>query len=273
MTPSTFTKMQGLGNDFIVLDCLHTPFEWRTAEIAHAADRHLGIGFDQLLVIEPPSSTAVDFSYRIFNADGNEVEHCGNGARCFAKYLRDHGLFSFTRPVRVGVKRGIIEISDKGDDNFQVDMGVPDFTPFTKAQTSRLNQSIYFNGQTIHVGIVSMGNPHAVCVVDNVDSAPVQAFGDFLQHHPLFPEQVNVGFMQILNRQHIKLRVRERGVGETLACGTGACAAVAVGIARGLLDSHVQVDLRGGTLIIDWQGEGTTLKMTGTATTVFTGEL
>lgn len=277
MQPLTFTKMHGLGNDFIVLNCLTTAFDWTTADIIQLANRYKGIGFDQLLIIEPAQSTDVDFTYRIFNADGSEVEHCGNGARCFGKYLHDNGLFDYRRPVKVAVKRGVIEIDYRGISNgaaqYRVDMGIPDFTPFTAEQTSVLNQAITLNDETREYGIVSMGNPHAVTVVANSQTAPVETIGMALQHHPLFPARVNVGFMEILHRGEIKLRVFERGVGETQACGTGACGAVAVGIARQLLDSTVTVHLLGGTLVIDWQGNGHHLFMTGAAETVYTATL
>ena len=278
MSIRQFSKMHGLGNDFIVLNALQQPFDWPRARICALADRHSGIGFDQLLIIEPAPDAAHDFAYRIFNADGSEVEHCGNGARCFGKYLRDHQLHPLDRPLRVAVKRGSITIAyagtdDDGCEQYQVDMGEPDFTPFTVAQSDRLYQPLNVAGHELQMGIVSMGNPHAVCVVEDVATAPVAAVGAALQQHPLFPAAVNAGFMQILDRSHIRLRVYERGVGETQACGTGACAAVAVGIARGLLDDEVQVELPRGTLTIYWQGAGEPLYMTGAAATVYHGEL
>lgn len=270
----SFSKMHGLGNDFVVLNALTTPFDWSAAQISALADRHTGIGFDQLLIVEPPSSPDTDFAYRIFNADGSEVEHCGNGARCFGKYVRDHGLAAGKDSYRVAVKRGHITIAyagcdENGIDHFRVDMGEPDFTPFTAAQSSQLYQAI---GEH-QFGIVSMGNPHAVSTWASLDDAPVGALGAALQAHPLFPEQVNVGFMRILDREHIDLRVFERGVGETQACGTGACAAVAVGIARGELAHNVHVAMRRGHLLIEWQGEGHALTMTGPAETVYHGTL
>ena len=278
MSIRTFSKMHGLGNDFILLNALQQPFDWPRARICALADRHSGIGFDQLLIIEPAPDAAHDFAYRIFNADGGEVEHCGNGARCFGKYLRDHSLHPLDRPLRVAVKRGSITIAyagtdDDGCEQYQVDMGEPDFTPFTAAQIDRLYQPLNVTGHELQMGIVSMGNPHAVCVVEDVATAPVAAVGAALQQHPLFPAAVNAGFMQILDRSHIRLRVYERGVGETQACGTGACAAVAVGIARGLLDNEVAVELPRGTLTIHWQGAGEPLYMTGAAATVYHGEL
>ena len=277
MSIRTFSKMHGLGNDFIVLNALQQPFDWPRTRICALADRHSGIGFDQLLIIEPAPDAAHDYAYRIYNADGSEVEHCGNGARCFGKYLRDHSLHPLDRPLRVAVKRGSITIAyvgtDSGGEQYRVDMGEPDFTPFTSAQTERLYQPVSAAGETLEMGIVSMGNPHAVCVVDDVATAPVATVGAALQQHPLFPAAVNAGFMQIRDRRHIHLRVYERGAGETQACGTGACAAVAVGIMRGLLDREVQVELPRGSLTIQWQGAGHPLYMTGPAATVYHGEL
>ena len=277
MIPDSFTKMHGLGNDFIVLDCLDHAFSWTKQEIVSLAERHTGIGFDQLLLIEAATTAETDFSYRIFNGDGSEVEHCGNGARCCGKYLRDHGLFDFSRPARLAIKRGQIAIAYCGEhggvDHFQVEMGEPLFTAFTAAQESILTQAISFRGDVFSFATVSLGNPHAVTVVCDTAAAPVAELGAFLQTHPLFPEQVNVGFMEILDRGHIRLRVFERGVGETRACGSGACAAAAVGIACGLLDSGVGVTLPGGELQIAWQGSGRALFMTGAAQTVFRGTL
>ena len=277
MSIRTFSKMHGLGNDFIVLNALQQPFDWPRARICALADRHSGIGFDQLLIIEPAPDVAHDYAYRIFNADGSEVEHCGNGARCFGKYLRDHSLHPLDRPLRVAIKRGSITIAyvgtDSGGEQYQVDMGEPDFTPFTVAQSDRLYQPLNVAGHELQMGIVSMGNPHAVCIVDDVATAPVAVVGAALQQHPLFPAAVNAGFMQIRDRGHIRLRVYERGAGETQACGTGACAAVAVGIMRGLLDDRVTVELPRGTLTIEWQGTSQPLYMTGPAATVYHGEL
>ena len=273
MSIRTFSKMHGLGNDFIVLNALHEPFDWPREKILALADRHSGIGFDQLLIIEPAPDTAHDFAYRIYNADGGEVEHCGNGARCFGKYLHDHDLHPLDRPVRVAIKRGSITIARDGGDNYRVDMGMPDFTPFTAAQSDCLHQHVSVAGHDLQLGIVSMGNPHAVCVVDDVATAPVAAVGAALQTHPLFPAAVNVGFMQIDDRRHIRLRVYERGAGETQACGTGACAAVAVGIKRGLLDCDVTVRLTRGELHIVWPDDNAQLTMSGPAATVYHGEL
>ena len=273
MSIRTFSKMHGLGNDFIVLNALHEPFDWPREKILALADRHSGIGFDQLLIIEPAPDAVHDFAYRIYNADGGEVEHCGNGARCFGKYLHDHGLHPLDRPVRVAIKRGSIAIARDSGDNYRVDMGVPDFTPFTAAQRDCLHQQVSVAGYDLQLGIVSMGNPHAVCVVDDVATAPVAAVGAALQTHPLFPAAVNVGFMQIDDRRHIRLRVYERGAGETQACGTGACAAVAVGIKRGLLDCDVTVRLTRGKLRISWPDDNAQLTMSGPAATVYHGKL
>lgn len=277
MQPKIFSKMHGLGNDFVVLNCLHLPFSWTKDDISALAHRNCGIGFDQLLLLEPPKSSAADFSYRIFNADGSEVEHCGNGARCLGKYIRDNGLFDFTRPAVVQTQKRTIIIDycgvQNGSELFRVQMGVPDFSPFTTLQTSALAQPLSLAAGHFECGIVSMGNPHAVICVDDVETAAVTAIGSALQQHPLFPQRVNVGFMQIINREHIRLRVFERGVGETLACGTGACGAVSVGIARGDLAQTVHVDLRGGSLIIDWAGEKEPLFMTGSATAVYHGQI
>ena len=273
MSIRTFSKMHGLGNDFIVLNALHEPFDWPREKILALADRHSGIGFDQLLIIEPAPDAAHDFAYRIYNADGGEVEHCGNGARCFGKYLHDHGLHPLDRPVRVAIKRGSIAIARDSGDNYRVDMGVPDFIPFTAAQSDCLHQPVSVARHDLQLGIVSMGNPHAVCVVDDVAIAPVAAVGAALQTHPLFPAAVNVGFMQIDDRRHIRLRVYERGAGETQACGTGACAAVAVGIKRGLLDCDVAVRLTRGELRIAWPDDNAQLTMSGPAATVYHGEL
>ena len=276
---NTFSKMHGLGNDFIVLDATHTPFDWSNERIRALADRHTGIGFDQLLIIEPAPHQAVDFAYRIFNSDGGEVEHCGNGARCFAKYVFDHGMAPRDRVLRVAVKKGLIDIHYAGEydgsEHYRVNMGTPDFTAFTARQSDALYQPIAIDDVSARFGIVSLGNPHAVTTLPDVFSqnAHVQRIGAALQHHALFPARVNVGFMDIQSRDHIHLRVYERGVGETQACGTGACAAAAIGIARGELDHRVSVTLRGGTLIIDWAGGNAPLYMTGAAQTVYRGIL
>lgn len=278
MSITGFQKMHGLGNDFIVLNALDEPFDWSREKIIALSNRFTGIGFDQLLIVEPAPDETHDFAYRIFNADGGEVEHCGNGARCFAKFLHENHLFDFQRPVKVAVKRGSITIDycatdEAGKALYRVEMGIPDFSPFTAAQSDCLYQPVIAAGGEWQMGIVSMGNPHAVVVVDDVRSAPVVALGKALQQHHLFPQRVNVGFMQCLDRQHIRLRVFERGVGETQACGSGACAGVAVGIARGILDNHVTVCLTYGKLSVSWAGDGQPLYLTGPAETVFYGHL
>ena len=279
MSLTAFTKMHGLGNDFIVLDATHTPFDWPRERIAALADRHTGIGFDQLLIIESARDAHADFAYRIFNSDGGEVEHCGNGARCFAKYVFDHGMAARDKPLRVAVKKGVIDVhyqgSRDGVEQYRVNMGVPDFGFLSATQSDALRQPIHLDGETREYGIVSMGNPHAVTQTADVfaQDALVGSIGRALQHHPLFPQQVNVGFMDILAPDHIRLRVFERGAGETQACGTGACAAVAVGIARGQLQAEVRVSLRGGELRIDWAGGKAPLYMTGAAQTVYRGQL
>ncbi|MDO4435593.1 MAG: diaminopimelate epimerase [Cardiobacteriaceae bacterium] len=269
----TFAKMHGLGNDFIVINALTQPFSLTPKRIAELAHRYTGIGFDQLLIIEPPNRPDVDFSYRIFNGDGGEVEHCGNGARCFAHYLRLNDLHDFRKPVRVSVKRGRILIDYQGENElgeslYRVDMGVPQFSP----QPDLRLQSALAAGER-DFGCVSMGNPHAVTWVDDCEDAPVESWGKALQSHDAFPERVNVGFMEKVNDERVRLRVFERGVGETLACGTGACAAVATGIRQKQLAERVSVTLRGGELIIEWQGEGYPLFMTGAAALVFYGQI
>lgn len=275
MLPLRFAKMHGLGNDFLLINALDEPFSWSRACIARFADRHCGVGFDQLLLIEPKHCAEVDFTYRIFNADGSEVEHCGNGARCFAKYIYDNNLFDKKKTMRVAVKKGIVTIAyvdtRDGEDYFQVQMVEPDFGFFTTEQSSALAEVVQIEGRRFEMGIVSMGNPHAVIAVENLNQAPLEMVGHALQHHALFPQGVNVGFVQYNSSNAIDLRVFERGVGETQACGTGACAAVAVGRAQGLLDGCVKVDLLGGSLEIEWQGQGAPLYMTGPAVYVYDG--
>ncbi|MBI1890344.1 MAG: diaminopimelate epimerase [Burkholderiales bacterium] len=277
-----FTKMHGAGNDFVVLDAIHqrinfTPEQWR-----YLADRRFGVGADQMLVIEKPSSADVDFRYRIFNADGSEVEQCGNGARAFVKFVIEKGLTD-KRAIRVETMSGVIEPAMEADGRITVDMGAPILEPQQipfnadrltgKAEGGDTLWPLEINGKTVWISAVSMGNPHAVQVVADADQAPIEADGPVIEHHPRFPKRVNAGFMQIVNRRHIKLRVFERGAGETLACGTGACAAVVAGIRRGLLDSPVAVSTRGGELSIAWQGPGLPVKLTGPAATVFEGEI
>lgn len=270
-----FTKMEGAGNDFIVLDATRAPLRLAPEQIRRLADRHFGVGFDQMLVIERPRSDATDFYYRIFNADGSEVAQCGNGARCFVRYVHDRGLTP-KRTIRVETASGIIEPRLEDDGQVTVDMGVPQFEPARIPFVAPARQPTYrleVNKRDIEIAAVSMGNPHAVQVVADVEAAPVQTEGADIERHPRFPQRVNAGYMQVLDRRRIKLRVWERGAGETLACGTGACAAVVTGIARGLLDSAVEVQARGGNLEIAWAGEGERVYMTGPARTVFEGEI
>ena len=270
-----FTKMQGLGNDFVVVDGISQAVNLTAAQARFLADRHFGVGCDQILLIEPPVSAGVDFRYRIFNADGGEVEQCGNGARCFVRFVRDKGMTTKTE-IRVETLSGVIAPRIETDGRVAVDMGVPDFTParvpFVTSSAGLVN-AIEVGGIQREIVAVSMGNPHAVQVVDNVDAAPVASEGPQIERHIRFPRGVNAGYLQVVDRHHIRLRVFERGAGETLACGTGACAAVAAGIRRGLIDTPVQVTTRGGDLGIAWEGPGTSVWMTGDATTVFEGEI
>ena len=269
-----FTKMHGLGNDFIVIEALQKKFHGSPEQIRQLADRHFGIGFDQLLLVEPPVSEDMDFSYRIFNADGDEVEQCGNGARCFARFVYDRGLTEKTE-IRVGTLSGIIIPRILDDGRVRVDMGVPDFEPERIPFITDKRQHTYslaLANDVVEIAAVSMGNPHAVQIVDNVDSAPVTQTGPEIEHHPLFPQRVNAGYMEVIDRQAIRLRVWERGSGETMACGTGACAAVVTGIDQGLLDSPVEVSLPGGKLDIEWSGQDTSVFMTGPAEYVYEGE-
>jgi diaminopimelate epimerase len=268
-----FTKMQGLGNDFVVIDGIRQQLDLTPARIRALADRRFGVGCDQVLVVERPRGDA-DFRYRIFNADGGEVEQCGNGARCFVVFVRDHGL-SDRKELRVETAGGIIVPRLEADGQVTVDMGIPRFRPdeipFTAGEGG-VEEALDVEGARVSISALSMGNPHAVQAVADVDDAPVTVQGPAIENHPRFPQRVNAGYMQIVDRATIRLRVWERGVGETLACGTGACAAVVVGIRRGLLDSPVRVRTRGGELLIAWAGAGAPVMMTGPATTVFEGE-
>ena len=274
-----FTKMHGLGNDFVVLDLVSNTIELSAEQIRLLADRHLGIGFDQLLQILPPSDEKVDFDYRIFNADGDEVEHCGNGARCFAKFVTDKGLTD-KNPITVKTVNRILSLHLNENGDVTVDMNRPVFDPdqipfVTESAAMTYCGSLLVNGseQEVEFSALSVGNPHAVIIVENIDSAAVKDIGIVLGSHPDFPEGCNVGFMQILDRSNIKLRVYERGAGETLACGTGACAAVVAGCLQGLLNDTVTVNLHGGQLTINWQGEDSPVLMTGPATTVYEGTI
>ena len=275
MTKLAFTKMQGLGNDFVMIDAVRQPIQLSSDQVRWLADRHFGVGCDQLLVVEPARTPGVDFRYRIFNADGGEVEQCGNGARCFARFVFEQGLTD-KREIRVETKKGIITPRLEDDGNVTVDMGVPVLTPAEVPFVSDSDawvQPLDVAGTTVAITAVSMGNPHAVQVVADVDTAPVAEQGPLIEHHPRFPARVNAGFLQVVDEHHVRLRVFERGAGETLACGTGACAAVVAGILRGLVASPVRVATRGGELTIAWGGVGTPVMMTGPAVTVFTGEL
>ena len=281
-----FTKMHGAGNDFIVIDATRQPIELGPEQWRRLADRRFGIGADQILVVEPATEEGCDFRYRIFNNDGGEVEQCGNGSRAFVRFVSDKGLTD-KRSIRVQTMSGIITPRLEDDGMVTVDMGAPiletaripfDSTDLAGVPEGRdtlwpITVSTGGREQTVLLSTVSMGNPHAVQVVDDVDTAPVLETGPQVEHHPRFPKRVNAGFLQVLDRQHVKLRVFERGAGETLACGTGACAAVVAGIRRGLLDSPVQVQARGGKLVIHWAGEGQPVSMTGPAETVFEGEI
>jgi diaminopimelate epimerase len=268
-----FTKMEGLGNDFVVIDATRAPFELTTAQIRLLADRRFGVGCDQVLVVEAGREDA-DFRYRIFNADGGEVEQCGNGARCLVVYVREHGLTDL-REIRVATAGGIIVPRLEDDGEVVVDMGVPRFAPsdipFIDG-TGALVESLDVDGTRVAISAVSIGNPHAVQRVDDVDRAPVGILGPLIERHPRFPQRVNAGFVQIVDRATIRLRVYERGAGETLACGTGACAAVVAGRRLGLLDERVRVRMRGGELTVAWFGEGAPVAMKGPARTVFEGE-
>jgi diaminopimelate epimerase len=270
-----FTKMHGLGNDFVVIDAINQEIDLSEEQVQFIADRHFGIGCDQLLLVEAAETDDVDFIYRIFNADGGEVEQCGNGARCFAVFVREKGLTDQDL-IRVETASGIIELHVQSDGQITVDMGVPELNPWNipfNADTRLDEYALDVSGQMLKIGAVSMGNPHAVTIVENVDTAAVDELGAGIESHPLFPNRVNVGFMQIVDETHIRLRVFERGAGETLACGTGACAAMVIGRLQGHLADEVQVDLPGGNLQISWQGEASPVMMTGPATTVFEGKI
>ncbi len=284
-----FTKMQGAGNDFVVLDETAAPLALSAAQYRFLADRHFGVGADQILSVRPAPSPQADFEYVIHNADGGEVEHCGNGARCFMRYVRERGLTD-KRTVRVQVQRGVIELSESPDGHVTVDMGAPVFDlaaiPFDPRGSQPLARggwqlwplalpgTVADAAATVEVAVLSMGNPHAVSLVDDVDAAPVHLLGPRIERHPSFPQRVNAGFLQIVDRGQVRLRVYERGAGETLACGSGACAAVVAGIRLGLLEARVQVQARGGVLTIEWAGGlADPVFMSGPAHTVFDGEI
>lgn len=268
-----FTKMQGLGNDFVVIDGIAQPLALSPEQIRGIADRHFGVGCDQILVVESPTLPGVDLRYRIFNADGSEVEQCGNGARCFARFVRDRGLTAKDEIV-VETAGGVIRLVVGSDGQVTVNMGRPRLEPadipfIAAARAARYALSV--DNLDLEIGAVSMGNPHAVLTVNAVDSAPVERLGPLVERHQRFPRRTNVGFMEVVGRDHIRLRVFERGVGETLACGTGACAAVVIARLQGLVDATVRVDLPGGSLRIHWDGEDEPVYMTGPAARVFEG--
>jgi diaminopimelate epimerase len=268
-----FSKMHGLGNDFVVVDGVRQQVALDAATVRRIADRHTGIGCDQLLLVEPPPDDTVDFRYRIFNADGSEVEQCGNGARCFARFVRDQGLTD-ARTLRVATSAGTLLLEVGEDDQVTVDMGVPELAPERipfDAPTREPCYRLATEQGEVTFGAVALGNPHAVLMVNDTDTAPVATLGPLLESHPRFPARVNVGFLAVVDRGHARLRVYERGVGETRACGSGACAAVVVGRLQGLLDTTVAVDLTGGRLVISWLGEGEPVRMTGPAAHVFEG--
>jgi len=270
-----FSKMHGLGNDFMVIDLITQRAHLSPEQIRRLGDRNTGVGFDQLLLIETPQSPDVDFRYRIFNSNGTEVEHCGNGARCFAKFVHDQRLTG-KQTVAVQTSNGRIELSLENDDNVMVDMGMPVLEPSLIPYAAPAQAAAYalnVNGKEYSIGAVSMGNPHGVLIVDDVDTAPVLELGPILEQHANFPNKANIGFMQIIDRNTIKLRVFERDVGETKACGTGACAAVVAGQLQGLLNEQVTAHLTGGDLTITWKGPGHHLTMSGPATHVYDGQI
>lgn len=270
-----FTKMQGIGNDFVVVDAYTKPVLLSQSQIRRIADRHFGVGCDQLLMVERSTQPDTDFRYRIFNADGGEVEQCGNGARCFVRFVHDKGLSNKTR-IRVETASGIITPALESNGQVTVNMGLPHFEPAVIPFVADKMASTYqltVADREIVISALSMGNPHAVQIVDNVDTAPVTQQGPLIESHARFPQRVNAGYMQILERQHIRLRVFERGAGETLACGTGACAASVAGIQLGKLESPVLVSMRGGELVIRWDGANSPVWMTGPAETVFDGQI
>jgi diaminopimelate epimerase len=270
-----FTKMHGLGNDFMVLDLVSQHAHIQPKHAKQWGDRHTGIGFDQLLLVEAPGTPDVDFRYRIFNADGSEVEQCGNGARCFARFVLDKRLTA-KKLIRVETRSGIIELEVRNDGQIRVDMGAPRLTPAEipfQADTQALSYGLQVDGQQVELAALSMGNPHAVLRVDAINEAPVHALGAKIEQHPRFPQRVNVGFIQVIDRQRAQLRVWERGAGETQACGTGACAAAVAAISQGWMQSPVLIDLPGGRLTIEWAGPGHSVFMTGPASRVYEGQV
>ncbi len=272
----TFVKMHGLGNDFVVIDGVRQSIDLSAEQLRFIARRNFGIGCDQILLVEKTERPQVDFRYRIFNANGREVEQCGNGARCFVRFVHEQGLTN-KREIRVETIAGVIVPRLEDDGSVTVDMGVPVFAPaqipFLAASDELVQMLALSDDESVAITAVGMGNPHAVQVVAEVDAAPVTRQGPLIESHARFPQGVNAGFMQVVDQHHVRLRVFERGVGETLACGTGACAAVVAGIARGLLASPVEVETRGGCLAIAWQGRGAAVRMSGPAVSVFNGEI
>ena len=271
----SFTKMHGAGNDFVVIDATRRRFQPTPRLLHRLTDRRFGVGCDQVLVVEAPGAPDVDFDYRIFNADGSEVGQCGNGSRCLARFVADEGLSSKPR-LRVRTTTSVLELERRDDGHVTVNMGVPRLEPHDipfAAASRRPTYALEANGERVEFGACSMGNPHLVMAVPDVDAAPVDVLGPALERHPAFPERVNVGFAHYESTDHLRLRVWERGVGETLACGSGACAAVVVGQLQGRCGPHVTVQVRGGHLVIEWAGEGHPVRMTGPARTVFKGEL
>jgi diaminopimelate epimerase len=271
-----FTKMHGLGNDFVVFDATHAWLELSREQLRRISDPHFGVGCDQILLVEQPRQPDTDFYYRIFNADGSEVEQCGNGARCFVRYVREHGLTGKIE-IRVGTLDGVIVPRLGADGQVTVNMGVPEFDPSRipfQAERRAPTYMLDVGGRQVEICALSMGNPHAVQFVPDVERAPVQTEGAAIEVHPRFPQRVNAGYVQVVNRGHIRLRVFERGAGETLACGTGACAAVVAGIRLGWLDARVDIDMHGGRLTVEWAGgPDDSVFLTGPATTVFEGEI
>lgn len=270
-----FTKMHGAGNDFVMLDGVRQDIELSPEQLRMLADRHFGVGCDQILIVEKAVDKEADFRYRIFNADGGEVEQCGNGARCFLRFVHDQKLTA-KREIVVETRGGLISPRLEQDGRVTVNMGAPVFDPALvpfEGGSGTVSEPLMVAGETLDISALSIGNPHAVQVVNDIESAPVEKLGPMIEHHPRFPKRVNAGFMQVMDRHSLRLRVYERGAGETLSCGTGACAAVVAGIRRGLLDSPVSVATRGGVLTIAWEGNGQPVQMTGPAITVFVGEI
>lgn len=268
-----FTKMHGLGNDFVVFDGVRQTLQLTPEQVRFVADRHFGVGCDQVLLVEPPDRLGADFRYRIFNADGGEVEQCGNGARCFARFVHEEGLTDKDE-VTVQTAAGLMHLSRPVNDQVTVDMGVPRLEPTEipfEAPARSASYTLNVDGGAVQIGAVSLGNPHAVLEVEDVTTAPVAELGPLIERHPRFPLRVNVGFMEVVEPNRIRLRVFERGTGETLACGSGACAAVVVGNVQGLLGPEVRVELPGGQLMVSWPGEGDVVRMTGPAARVYEG--